>query len=70
MGRSHTHTHTYTHVLTGWVASGTCVTLHVEGVPAEYFASIPDGLAFVVFGLLEHENRKSVLNFKLQMHPT
>eukprot|EP00038_Savillea_parva_P027628 m.60721 g.60721 ORF g.60721 m.60721 type:complete len:784 (+) comp7972_c0_seq1:104-2455(+) len=52
----------------GWVASGRFVTLHVEGVPSEYFASIPQGIVFIAFGLLEHENRKSVLNFKLQMH--
>jgi pre-rRNA-processing protein TSR1 len=54
----------------GWVAPGRYVTLHVESISAEYFAAIPDGQVFIGFGLLEHENRKSVLNFKLQMHST
>jgi len=50
------------------VAAGRYVTFHIEGVPTEYFEAIPAGQVFVAFGLLEHENRKSVLNFKLQMH--
>lgn len=52
----------------GWVAPGRFVTLHVEGVQAGYFEAIPENNVFLAFGLLEHENRKSVLNFKLQMH--
>eukprot|EP00041_Stephanoeca_diplocostata_P012260 m.205463 g.205463 ORF g.205463 m.205463 type:complete len:815 (-) comp18879_c1_seq1:424-2868(-) len=58
---------------TGWVEAGTHVRMYIRDVPQEYVKSLlaeESGATLTVFGLLEHENKMSVLHFKLQMHST
>lgn len=51
-----------------WVMPGTMVTLHIVNVPASYPAVLAAQGPVTIFGLLEHENKMSLLNFKLTMH--
>ncbi len=51
------------------VSAGAFVTLYITGVPLAALAQQLDaGNVLAVFGLLEYENKMSVLNFKLTMH--
>lgn len=43
---------------------GTRVTIFIEGVPQ--VASVPSELPFVLYGLLKHEHKKTVLHFTVQ----
>ncbi|CAJ0581771.1 unnamed protein product, partial [Mesorhabditis spiculigera] len=52
------------------VSSGTFVTLFIKDVPASYLASIrPDSL-LVLYALLPHEQKMSVVNMAVKKHPT
>lgn len=46
------------------IAPGTRVTIFIEGVPQE--ASVPSESPFVLYGLLKHEHKKTVLHFTVQ----
>lgn len=46
------------------VEPGTRVTIYIDGVPEG--ASITRGLPLVIYGLLEHEHKKTVLHFTVQ----
>jgi pre-rRNA-processing protein TSR1 len=46
------------------IQPGTRVTIFIEGVPHE--ASLPSESPFVLYGLLKHEHKKTVLHFTVQ----
>ncbi|XP_065176403.1 pre-rRNA-processing protein TSR1 homolog [Sycon ciliatum] len=46
------------------------VTLHLINVPSDISAGIQNDVPLVVFGLLQHEHKMSVLNFSLTKHPS
>ncbi|CAH1782696.1 unnamed protein product, partial [Owenia fusiformis] len=47
---------------------GWYVRLHIEGVPAEYMASRSSDSPAVVYGLLPHEQKMSVMHFIVKRH--
>ncbi|OBZ70794.1 Ribosome biogenesis protein tsr1 [Grifola frondosa] len=47
------------------VEPGVRVTVYLEDVPREAAQQVP-GLPFITFGLLQHEHKKTVLNFTVQ----
>jgi len=51
-----------------WVNAGCAVSLHLANVPASYMESLSASAPLTLFGLLEHENKMTLLNFKLSMH--
>ncbi|KAI1816395.1 putative pre-rRNA processing protein Tsr1 [Poronia punctata] len=51
--------------LVGGVAPGTRVHVHVKGVPAELQKSYNASQPLTLFGLLRHENKKTVVNFDI-----
>jgi len=44
--------------------------LQIMGVSSEYVASRDPLAPFVVFGLLRHENKMSVVNYAIKLHPS
>ncbi|NWZ20947.1 TSR1 protein, partial [Asarcornis scutulata] len=51
--------------LVGWY-----VTLHISNVPVGVMESFREGKPLVLFALLPHEQKMSVLNFLVRRHPT
>lgn len=52
------------------VSTGTYVTIFLANVNASYVETRNPELPCVSFGLLEHENKQTVLHFKVKIHPS
>nr|XP_034305937.1 pre-rRNA-processing protein TSR1 homolog isoform X2 [Crassostrea gigas] len=51
------------------VMSGWYVQIHIANVPKDFMLSYKPGMPVVIFGLLQHEHKMSVLNFLLKRVP-
>nr|XP_022302874.1 pre-rRNA-processing protein TSR1 homolog isoform X1 [Crassostrea virginica] len=53
----------------GGVLSGWYIQIHIADVPKEFMTSYKPGMPVVIFGLLPHEHKMSVINFLLKRVP-